>query len=138
MSHSFLFRFVSVCLCISHFFYKSFYSPLTPSVFVHIFTDLLADEDEFAVQPFDRSELSVVEHVVQKNHHEEENDTPGSTSPSGSSRSSVATLLTLSDSWKDSERKRIFKGILHSIQTTEHQKHRKYTQPTLFHYSSHH
>ena len=99
---------------------------------------VLPDEDEFAVQPFDRSELSVVEHVVQNNHQEEESETLGSTSPSGSSiRSSVATLLNLSDSWKDSERKRIFKGILHSIQTTEHHKHRKYIQPTLFHYSSH-
>ena len=100
---------------------------------------LLPDEDEFAVQPFERGELSVVEHVVEKNRQEEDSETPGSTtSLSGSSiRSSVATLLSLSDSWKDSERKRIFKGILHSIQSTEHQKQRKYIQPTLFHYSSH-
>ena len=99
---------------------------------------VLPDEDEFAVQPFDRSELSVVEHVVQNKYQEEESETIGSSSLSGNSiRSSVATLLNLSDSLKDSERKRIFKGILHSIQTTEHHKHRKYTQPTLFHYSSH-
>ena len=100
---------------------------------------LLPDEDEFAVQPFERGEVSVAEHVVEKKRDEEDSETPGSTTSVSKSsiRSSVATLLHLSDSWKDSERKRIFKGILHSIQSTEHLKQRKYIQPTLFHYSSH-
>lgn len=97
----------------------------------------LPEEDEFAVEPFEHSEKlfaaqAVAAHAVQPT---PDISTASEILSQHQINQSVATLQTLSESWKESEAKSTFQRILNSIKRRQHRKPTKYIQPSLFDYS---
>ena len=97
----------------------------------------LPEEDEFAVEPFEHSEKlfaaqAVAAHAVQPT---PDISTASEILSQHQINQSVATLQTLSESWKESEAKSTFQRILNSIKRRQHRKPTQYIQPSLFDYS---